>query len=816
MAFSDVLTKQKLDGGFGAVLGGGVKTGVGGFGLQKPDLSTQRGLEAVAKGAGLEEKAKQVLAEKGEKPKEIFSGGVITDIFDTLNALQYGVTGLLKGKSFSEGVKTRQSFSDQDALGEHGLPGVIGGIALDIAVDPLTYVPFFGAGRAIVKGIKGVAKAGAKVAGKVPLVGKVGHGLGRAFIYRFGQDPIYAELAERSVRNINVGTQNVLELARPISKLDSATQRTIAEARKLGKLEDLPAELLQKARPAFDELDRLGKEAVNAGLLKKEIYDQNVGSYIARLYRKHEIPGGIVEKVKTFFQKKPLRIDVSRFKKRTDIPEEIREAMGEILEAGYPTAKSLVQLTQATERAKFFGEVATKWGSDVVEEGLKKLPDAKTLGKLAGKVVPEAIFDDIQEIIRRPTELQKGLHKIVGGFKFSKVILNPATHARNIMSNFILNNFEGLSPARIDIYGKAAKELVTKGKFYQEAKSVGLGLDTFASKEIKEILLGPESRGFVKKFGRSIVDKLSDLYQKEEEFAKLSQYIFQRQKGLVPEEAWKIAERATFNYSQVTPFIRRLRESIFGYPFITFTYKVTPQVARTIVTAPTKVSNIGKIKQGIENLADLKELEREKASEPDWVRDGFYVKLPVKDRHGRSAYLDLSYILPFGDLISGQFFERGIKRETGLPEGPVEAQLKKLPFPNLVRELAKNQDFFGNKVFLESDSTEEQLGDVFRHILKTYAPPLVSDQIPGGYRKTGERRPGVLQRIVQEKGAIEAGGGQTRSLAQELLKMVGLKISPVDIKLQERFAEMEKRRALETLLGERGVTAKFEKTFIPN
>ena len=582
---------------------------------------------------------------------------------------------------------------------------------------------------------------------------------------------------------------------------------------------ELPADVLAKAKPAFDELDRLGKEAVDVGLLKSETYAENVGKYIARLYRKHEIPKGIIEKVKTFIEKKPQRIDISRFKKRTDIPDDVREAMGEILEAGYPTAKALVQLHSAIERTKFFNEVASKWAKDTIEKGFSKLPDAKTLGKLAGKAVPTPIFDDIQELIRIKSPTEKALSKIVGGFKFSKVILNPATHARNVMSNFILNDFEGLSPARLDIYAKAAKQLATKGDLYQEAKKVGLGLDTFASRELKDILLGQEGLEAGRKFGnvwKSVVNKLGDIYQKEEEFAKMAQYIFQRGKGLSPEDAYKIAERATFNYAQVTPFIRRVRESIWGFPFITFSFKATPQVVKTLITQPTKISNIGKIKTAIENQADLRELTRERASEPEWIRDGFYIKLPIKDKFNRSAYLDLSYILPFGDLITGNYLERDISRETGLPESPAEAAIKKLPFINIIRELGKNQDFYGNKIVKESDSVDKQLGDVFRHLVKLYSPPIIADMIPGGYRGTGERRPPVFKRILEvEKKGIEAGGAQTRTLAQELLRQVGLKITPVDVKLQESFMESEKKKALRTLLGEVGAVKEFKKTYIP-
>src|SRR3990167_1345301 len=775
-----------------------VQTRVGGgrlFGTPKvQDLTTVTGLKTVAQKTGLGEQAEKLLATKGEKPNQIFSGGFIQDTFDTLNFLQHGVTGVIQGKGFAQGVKTRASFAEkgEQGLGDLGIPGTVAGIALDIAVDPLTYLGGFGLlKKGTVVAVKGV-KALGKVAAKVPVVDKAGEQLGKMFIYRFGQDPLYKKIAERSIKNVGTGVQNVLDIARPLTKLDSATQKTIAEARKLGQLESLPADILIKAKPAFDELDRLGKEAVDVGLLSPETYSENVGKYIARLYRTKEVPEGIVSKVKGVFEAKPKRIDLSRFKKRTDIPEDIREAMGEILEAGYPTAKGLVQLTRAVENAKFFKEVATKWGSDVIEEGMSKLPDIKSLGQLAGKAVPTPIFDDIQEIVRIKEPFEKALNQVVRGFKYGKVILNPATHARNVMSNFILNNFEGLSPARLDVYAKAAKSLVKKDELYQEAKRIGLCLDTFASGELRDILAGVGTTGKFKKF----VNKIADIYQKEEEFAK-------------------IAERATFNYSQVTPFIRRVRESIFGLPFITFTYKVTPQVAKTLVTKPTKISKIGKIKEGIENQADLQELTAERETEPSWVRDGFFVKLPMKDKEGRSAYFDLTYILPFGDLLSGQLLQRDIQRETGLKESVPETLLQKSPFLNVIKELAKNQDFFGNRIFRESDDIEDQMGDILRHLVKTYAPPLLADQIPGGYRKGDERRPAQWQQLFGGDTGTEAGRSQRRTTAQELLKLVGLKIQPVDLQTQAFFAEQEKEKALRTLLKEAGEISEFKIPFIP-
>ena len=156
-------------------------------------LKTSAELLMTAQKFGIPEKeiSRNIKSLEGEQPKKIFSGGIIMDIFDGLNALQYGVTGLIKGKGFVEGVKTRQSFSDQDALGDYGLPGMIGGIALDIAVDPLTYAGGFGI---LKKGAQIVSKPAAKLiqetAGDLPVINKIGDFLGSKLIYRYGQDPI--------------------------------------------------------------------------------------------------------------------------------------------------------------------------------------------------------------------------------------------------------------------------------------------------------------------------------------------------------------------------------------------------------------------------------------------------------------------------------------------------------------------------------------------------------------------------------------------------------------------------------------------------
>lgn len=767
---------------------------------KKRDLETLEGLQDLAREKGVEETANKIIQKTrpGEKPDEIFSGGFISDVFDVLSVGNFAVAGFAKEgvKGISKGIRERASFTDPELLGRYGTPGTIAGVLFDVFADPINLIPVFGLGSKALDAIK----QGTKFIANTKVAKPLADALGRAFVYRFGQNPVYAKLAEKTFRTIARGQERALEIAKPIAKLSKADQVKIGQWLK-GEVDDLPANLIQFASKARNEFKELGEEAVRLGLLDGDTYFANINRYMPRLYTKYEMPGA--------FQKfmagvKPVRADLARFMKRQDIPDEIRKAMGEILEAGFPVGKGIAQLRQSIEMTKFFGEVSVKFAKEAAEEGFSQLPRVKTLGALAGKYVPTPIFDDIQEILKIKTPAQKALGRVVAGFKFGKVVMNPATHARNILSNFVLNNFEGLSPARLDIYARAAKSLLTKDELYREAKNVGLGLDTFASQEIKQLLT---PRGKVGGVVHNLVRNLSNIYQKEEEFAKMAMYIFQKGKGLSPDDAFRIAERATFNYAQVTPFIRKLRESIFGFPFVTFTYKATPQVLRTVITRPGKISSIGKIARGVESLSPKEVLAEERAVEPNYIRDGFFVRLPNKDKLGRSGYFDLTYIIPFGDLVSGQFF--GSPRPG---ESRIQSILREQPLFNAIAEIGANKDFFGQPIIKPDSIDPEQQGlDIFKYLARFYGPPSLFD-FPFRLQQSAEFEAAKPEERVTSFGGLR----QTKTLAQEALRgLLGLKVQPIDVQSQRTFADRDKRKALEEYFKAKGIISEFKKPFIP-
>jgi len=719
------------------------------------------------------------------------------------------------------------------------LPGVIAGIAADIAVDPLTYIApwtiarkvpaIMKIGKAIKAGIFGklVPKA---IKGKATtqtvqgLMGgtRAGKYVGSKLVWMFGQDPIFKETVERSTVGIATGTKNIVDMTKKLAKIPAVKASKLLKKDETGRFARktmdelkgfLSGEELSVVSKAWKAVDDLGKEAVDMGLLTKEKFEENFGEYIKNAYTEYEQAKS--KGVFAYAKRKVVGVKA----RKVGLTEETMAKLGQIDNPSYLFFKSTLDLLKDVENAKLFSVVSKRFASDVAQEGFKQLPKTAQLAKLSGKYVPEGMFNHIQDITE---PIKRGLGtKLMADFKFMKVIMNPATHARNILSNQTLNWWKlGMNPLDPRVWktnATALREISKKGgKWMDEAKKLGYSSDTFAANELLHLLDLPEARLAMGKAGKSwnkMKSKLGSIYQGEENFAKLSAFIFNRShKGLAPENAWKAAESATFNYAQVTPFIRKLRTSLFGFPFITFTTKATPLAVKTMLKHPSRVSVLGKIKTAIENQADLTELQRERASEPPWIKDGFYIKLPIKDKNGRSAYFDLTYIIPFGDLVSGQFFERKISTKTGIKEGAPQAAMSQSPAINLLKEIGHNEDFYGNQIWKDSSDSGEQLQDLFRHMMKTYLPPLVADQIPGGYNAKGERQQRGFVGLAQTP---DDEIRQQRTLQQEVLRNVGLKIQPINADIQESYQNWNKKKALETLLREQGVTKTFERTYIP-
>lgn len=434
------------------------------------------------------------------------------------------------------------------------------------------------------------------------------------------------------------------------------------------------------------------------------------------------------------------------------------------------------------------------------------------LAGLAGRYLPKEMAQYIDEIVN-PTEAFG--NKIISEFKYMKVVLSPATHIRNIMSNRILNWWKlGVGPWRADLDLRVMKELKSEGKMYQEWKSVGGGADTYAAQELKSILEQPETTYLKGKLGKAWTKtkkKLGDVYQSEESYAKMTAFIAMRDKGYSIQEAYKMSESATFNYAQVTPMIKKMRTALWGVPFITFAVKSSSVALETIAKHPGRVSVFGKIRNDIKNASDIKETEAEAQSEPAWVKDGFAFKLPYKDKYGRSMYFDLTYILPFGDIVTGGIFQQGTMKKSGTKEALPVSIASNNPVFQFLKEVTRNETFTGEKIFKESGSNDEVIADLLRHVARTFTPPTISAQIPSGYNQnTGELAPSGVNKSL---GASKEN--QSRTLGEEMASYLGFKVQPTNASINETYQEYNKKKALQTLMLENNIIKSYQRNYIP-
>jgi len=555
--------------------------------------------------------------------------------------------------------------------------------------------------------------------------------------YRYNQPELYKEIAEIRSFNLAEGTKQMLDIAKPLAKLDLATQRQAASYMK-GELPGtvLKPEVKEAADAARSAFDKLSAELVELKVLSKEKFKETVGKYMPRLLSKYEKGGKALSQGAS---SKPTRLAMDRFKHKKDIPEELLEALGEIKEAGYPTAKGLTQMHKTVETAKMFKQVAAnpEWAvateTEAIARGFKHITKNKALGELSDKYVHPEIWNDIQQITKVSTAFEKWWRGSLGAWKYGKVIANPSTHFRNLMSNSILADMGGMDQLQqLRLLPKAAKEIYKKGQYFKEARAARLLGQEFVGGELQVMQqaagLGKGNMiDFVAKYSTTaanILNKgkqavkgattgLADLYQTEEQWFKLAKFIQGREQGMGIKESAAIAEKYLFNYSKVSPIVDKLRTAVAGSPFITFISKALPRVAETAMTNPVKLWKYKLLVDAMETQAqkahNLSDEDLEAIHEQS---RGSQVVLPMKDNEGRPMKLDLSYILPWGDIgEQGGFF--GLP-PVAPPSGPAKAVL----------ELGMNKSMFMDKPIynMKTDTAPEIMRKSMDHLVTSLVP----------------------------------------------------------------------------------------------
>jgi len=409
--------------------------------------------------------------------------------------------------------------------------------------------------------------------------------------------------------------------------------------------------------------------------------------------------------------------------------------------------------------------------------------------------LPKAEYAAIQGVIRNPGELEKIYRTALTLWKTSKTAYNPATTARNNMTNFfILNPLGGVGPHRLDVYAKTVNEIMTGGEFYKRAQRVGLEL---GSQEVAELrnratMIYSANPGLFKGFFptiKSFHNKVVSFYGNQDKFGKLANFIKGvTEDGLTDAQAMKRANFYLIDYSEVPKVVDFLRSSPIGIPFISFTYGVSKPLAKTLLERPDKLAVYFKIMNAIQSLnpqgISAQNLAHEQEVLPRWIKEGTFLRLPFRDETGRGQFVDLQYILPF-NIIE----ERSITPSS--------------PALTIMASLLTNRDTFtGREIFRKNDEKSTKIKKMGMHIYRQIIPSLA----PGGFSFN------KLKSAIQGRQDYQ---GRARTLVPVLLDVLGgIKVTPIDQNQEAIKRANEKQREINSLRSELSSLLK-DKTLFP-
>jgi hypothetical protein len=464
---------------------------------------------------------------------------------------------------------------------------------------------------------------------------------------------------------------------------------------------------------------------------------------------------------------------------------EARKAAGLVTDRASDVFANTVQKqfkVMATDRLyKQLGQYAVEPSNtakvgELLQRGYKQLSNSPDFGALAGKYMPGYMVDDLEGILSPKIGW---MDKALGWWKKGKLFSpgNFATPLRNNISNIMLNSVveDGLPVYRMDIYAQALSELKNGGRYLSEFKQAGGGLTGVMKSEID--VIGKQA-GVGSKLDR-IFKPMMNVQAGSEELAKLSQFIWQRKKGKTVEEALRIAEKATFDYSTVPNLVRQFGNNFM--PFISFKYLATELAVDTLINRTGKLTVYDKGKRAIENIT----AEEEGQPLPQWMQDNrtMQMRTPFTDEQGNRLFQDWTYMFPFGDITGGY-------NMADLALGN--------PFLRAAVELGSGQNLYYNQPITDSNLPDEQWKDRVKYLVQNIGP--ATPLMPGSRQQDKLLSAGKPDKY-----------GNVRNTSSALLDVFGgIKLKSIDYKKQGELNKLKNKSNINSIKSEITKTKKDE------
>jgi hypothetical protein len=475
---------------------------------------------------------------------------------------------------------------------------------------------------------------------------------------------------------------------------------------------------------------------------------------------------------------------------------------------------------------------AVRWAKD---RGYTWLPDTMTTHgmKKFGAIGGQFVRDDVVKVMENLTgarytnemwETCNEFHKIgLRAWKVAKTAYNPATHALNSITNLHLCVMDGRNPITTVFNG--INLLARKGPMYREALEAGLldsgimkaewDLDAFVT-EVKGlnpndiVEYGKVARAMAKawKGTKTVAGAPIKLYEWEDEVFKLGVFMSERQRGSNPEDALAAANKLFFDYSDVPSGVAFLRDKGV-LPFVTYTYKVMPMIAKTFVDHPERMLGLLIAYKAASDWTYENEFgkkaqqqkELEEAARPEWQQKRFFgvgpstqIRLPTDKETGEARFLDVGRYIPGADLFQDTVnsFPFGTHPIVSLLYGFASNK-----HPAFDRPLMPHED---PKTKVEHEQNLDASVSFIANTLLPNVPGIpytyASERVGNALVATGtiNENSGYLWEIAQERGWTGVNYfGHDVDLAEELATVGGVRFSRTDV---PQALDIKQKRAM--------------------
>jgi hypothetical protein len=536
-----------------------------------------------------------------------------------------------------------------------------------------------------------------------------------------------------------------------------------------------------------------------------------------------------------------------------------RDDMGEIRDAMFRFVMGYNKSQRDIALGRLYESLSINYASKKELSGYVRVPDTKVedtmarrYGKLAGMWVPAEVMDHLSAFDdSQRNELIKMYLKGLSMWKEGKTVLNPVSHANNIMSNVTMAHFAGVSYWDMPKYALALRDLMKNTPMVQEALDAGLFGGTFNRAELLDQMppqlktLAGMSESRLKKGVDTVWNALSffirkpaaTAYQAEDQFFRYLIYKDARDRGLDVEDAIDYSQNYIFTYDDLPKTARGLRD--YALPFFAYTYKVVPPLVNTALEKPWRYAAPAAALYTINALMyamaaslgggddedwwtviqryvtdpDFRDKARKMEDEerknlPPWMK-GFSatlatpkaIRLGMDDVTNLPVFLDVSRIFPGGDLLDAHANAGGVPLLQPItPSNPIL---------NTIGAMIWNKDsFFGKDIVDKNDTAAEASEKRSKWVWQQFAPAVAI----GNYH--WDRAMNVIANQTGQPVLGYTGVGKDGLPVQlpfAAAQTVGIKMRPIDLELSEQIAKSEKEKLIRDLDAEIRQIKRLEK-----